>query len=650
MRLNPLFQEGVVLQHGKTLPVWGETLPDAIVRGELAGTEVFSRSSSRGEFTLYFPPLPPGGPFELRVGAGEDPAEETVVRDVLLGDVWLASGQSNMEYPLNAGPAWWPGNAWGPESTARRQEKKLKELLADTDKFRFFTVGRCVSGAQEKDAEGVWRRMTPENAGDCSAVAAWFGHVLRRETGIPVGLIVSSWGGTIAEAWTSLNGLTASPVTARLAAELAACHQKREFCAVREKVDILASDAVQPDPGNAGFGKGWAAPEFDDSSWKEMTVPGSWIQQDIAGNGAVWIRRSVELPGDWLGQDLILRTGGIDKHDIAYVNGCEVGRTGKDLECEYWNRERRYPVPGRLVTSRRLTVAFRAFSFIYDGSFSGDFKLIRVSDKSELSISGTWKAAPEFDRGRINVRKDSSTFGAGNPNTPGILFDGMIRPLTPCALRGVIWYQGESNTGNSREYGEVLRRMISDWRYFFLAPDLPFFMVQLAGYMNPRPFRRDCPWAEVREAQRLESERDPHTFMASAVDCGEELFIHPQDKESVGLRLAQSALHHVYGRTDVVPSGPMIREAKREGSTVRLRFDFAEGLTLKEGEQTFYLAADGKNFFPADSAVAEGDSVLVRSAAVALPAEVRYAWSDFPPTPLYNGAGLPASPFRIEVR
>jgi len=346
MRLNPLFQEGAVLQHGKTLPVWGETRPDVIVRGELAGIEIFSRSSGRGEFTLYFPPLPPGGPFELRVGVEGDPAEETTVRDVLLGDVWLASGQSNMEYPLNADTAWWPGNASGPDSTARRQEKKLKELLADTDNFRFFKVERCASGAQEREAAGVWRRMTPENAGDCSAVAAWFGHVLRRKTGIPVGLIVSSWGGTIAEAWTSCNGLTASPVTARLAADLAACHRKREFCTVREKIDVLASDAVQPDPGNAGFGQGWAAPGFDDSGWKAMAVPGSWIQQDIAGNGAVWIRRSVELPEDWVGQDLILRTGGIDKHDVAYVNGREVGRTGKGLECDHWCSERRYPVPG----------------------------------------------------------------------------------------------------------------------------------------------------------------------------------------------------------------------------------------------------------------------------------------------------------------
>ena len=650
MRLNSLFQDGAVLQHGKTVPVWGETLPDAIIKGELAGVAVFSRSSRRGEFTLYFPALPPGGPFELRVAAEGAPAEEIVLRDILVGDVWLASGQSNMEYPLNAGPTWWLGNASGPDSTARRQESKLKRLLTDTDNFRFFTVERCASGARESSPVGCWRRMTPENAGDCSAVAAWFGHYLRQKIDIPVGLIVSSWGGTIAEAWTSLSGLTAEPVTAKAAQQVLDSRKSREFCTVREKIDITRCAVVRPDPGNAGFGKGWAAPEFDDAAWKEMTVPGSWIQQNISGNGAVWIRRRVELPRDWTGQDLILRTGGIDKHDIAYVNGCEVGRTGKDLECEHWNRERRYPVPGRLISSRLVTVAFRAFSFVYDGSFSGDFKLIRVSDGSELSISGTWKAAPEFDRGRVDVREDSSTFGAGNPNTPGILFDGMINPLTPCALRGVIWYQGESNTRNSGEYGPILRRMIADWRFFFLAPELPFFMVQLAGYMNPQPFRKDCPWAEVREAQRLETERDPHVFMASAIDCGEELFIHPQDKESVGFRLAQSALHHVYGQRGTVPSGPMIREAKREGGAVRLSFRFPEGLTLEKGEQTFYLSADGKNFFPADSVVVENDTLFVRSAAVPEPAEVRYAWSDFPPTPLYNGAGLPASPFRIEVR
>ncbi|MBQ7208884.1 MAG: hypothetical protein IJS01_13885 [Lentisphaeria bacterium] len=651
MRLNPLFQDGAVLQHGKTLPVWGETLPGTVVKGELAGSETFSRSSRTGAFTLYFPALPPGGPFELRVTAEGAPAgEEIVLRDILIGDVWLASGQSNMEYPLNASQVWWGGADPEGEPLARQQERKFLSLVPpEAEEFRFFTVERCASGAPEDRVRGVWRRMTPENAGDCSAAAAWFGLFLRQKIRIPVGLVVSSWGGTIAEAWTSLNGLAAEPVTKKTAQQVFDSRKKHDSCVVRENIDITRCAAVQPDPGNAGIEKGWAEPGFDDSSWKEMTIPGSWIAQDIAGNGAVWVRRSFDLPPGWAGEDLIFRTGGIDKHDIAYVNGVEVGRTGKNLECDHWNSERRYPVPGKLTASGKVTVAVRGFSFIYDGSFSGNWKLIRVSDGAEFPLVGVWKAAAEFDRGLVNIRKDSGTFGTGNPNTPGILFDGMIRPLLPCALRGVIWYQGESNSRNYWEYEAVLKRMIADWRFFFLAPDLPFFMVQLAGDRGAFGFQRYSDWAALREAQRRIAETTPGVFMASAVDRGEELNIHPQDKESVGYRLAQSALHHVYGDEKTVPSGPMILAAEKEGDSVRLTFRYSEGLTLKDGPQAFYLSADGKEFFPADSAVVENDTVLIRASAVPSPAEVRYAWADFPPTVLYNAAALPASPFKISV-
>ena len=460
-------------------------------------------------------------------------SERVSVGDVLIGEVWLASGQSNMEYPLNAD---WRTDVSSDEGVPlnRRQEREFYEAAPAPEPFRFFTVARCASAARESEAEGCWRPMTPECAGECSAVAAWFGLRLRRRLNVPVGLIVSAWGGTIAEAWTSLAGLSADPATASLAASVFSSQRNRAAYASEGGVelDLSRCPGVEPDGENAGFGDGWADADFDDSGWGFMDVPGSWIRQGIAGNGAVWIRRAVELPADWVGCELALRTGGIDKHDISYFNGAEIGRTGSGLEISHWNSPRDYSIPAKLVTSRRAVVAVRGFSFSHDGSFMGKWRLVRVADGAELCIDGQWRVKTEYDRGLIRVKKDAAFYGSGNPNTPGILFDGMIRPLLPAAVRGVIWYQGESNACDCERYYAILKRMIADWRYHLMAPELPFIQVQLAGYEMRRSFTPDADWAVIREAQRRLAAEDKFTFIASAVDLGEVLDIHPQNKKT----------------------------------------------------------------------------------------------------------------------
>ena len=600
---------------------------------------------------LFFPAQEAGGPYTLEVEAPEV-SERVSVGDVLIGEVWLASGQSNMEYALNSD--WRTGVIPDEgEPVCRRQEREFHDAVPAPEPFRYFSVARCASGAPESEAQGRWRPMTPDQVGECSAVAAWFGLRLRRSLNVPVGLIVSAWGGTVAEAWTSLAGLSADPALAPLAASVFSSQRNREVYASADevKLDFDRCPCVKPDDGNAGFGNGWADPDFDDSDWGVMDVPGSWVKQDVAGNGAVWIRRSVELPADWVGCELALRTGGIDKHDVSYFNGAEIGRTGSGLETAHWNVPRDYPIPAELVTSRRAVVAVRGFSFVYDGSFMGNWRLVRADDGAEICINGRWRAAAEYDRGIINVRKTEAFFGAGNPNTPGILFDGMIRPLVPCAVRGVIWYQGESNACNCNEYYTVLKRMIADWRYRLMAPELPFIQVQLAGYGMYKPFTRNADWAVIRETQRKLAAEDDFTFMASAVDLGEELDIHPQDKKTVGERLARCALHHVYGDAAEVPGGPELLSVRSVGGgRVELRFRYAEGLELRPGRgQSFYLSANGTDFFPADAAEVAGDTVTVSAAAVPSVVEVRCAWALFPSVTLYNGAGLPASPFRVKV-
>lgn len=237
------------------------------------------------------------------------------------------------------------------------------------------------------------------------------------------------------------------------------------------------------------------------------------------------------------------------------------------------------------------------------------------------------------------------------PNTPGILFDGMIRSLIPYALRGAIWYQGESNADSHADYYETLRTMITDWRYHWMMPDMPFIMVQLAGYGVKKSFSTASEWALLRESQRLLAAEMPGTFMATAIDRGEELDIHPQDKECVGSRLAASALHHVYGEKDVVPSGPEICGAHRlADGRVQLDFANAQGMYLDTAkEQSFYVSADGKNFVAADAVQVVDNTVVLASEKIDFIFEVRYAWADFPPNTLFNGCGFAASPFRIGV-
>ncbi len=652
MILGSLFQNGAVLQRDKIVPVWGRTLPGVGVKGELAGNVSYSRSSQNGDFMLYFPAMPAGRNLELTVSVPEAPEETVTLRDILCGEVWLASGQSNMEYMLNSD--WRVDLSDEGETLARKQEKQFNSEITDTGSFRYFTVEMCASSAPESTVKGCWRDMSAANSGDCSAVAAWFGLRLQQKyPGVPVGIIASVWGGTYAEAWVSANSMLINPVTAGKVADAISSHRLADnyLNANGVELDWQKHPGVKVDDGNSGVEKGWAKADFDDSSWQEMQVPGSWVRQEISGCGAVWVRKTFDLPADWCGCELVLHTGGIDKHDITYVNGVEIGRTGKDLECDHYNVPRNYPVPAELTAGGKVTVACRAFSFVMDGSFMGNWKLVRSSDKAEMLLNGKWKCAPEYDRGRIMLRKDVNYYGAGMKDTPGILFDSMIRPLVPYALRGVIWYQGESNTDNYKDYYEILKTLIVDWRYHFMMPEMPFIMVQLAGYGVKRIFAPASDWAFLRESQRLLTTDLNQTYMATAIDRGEELDIHPQDKETVGSRMAAVALHHVYGEKDIVPGGPEICGASRlADGRVKLDFANAEGMFIAPGmEQSFYVSGDGENFVAADSAVVEGDSVILGSDAVDYIFEVRYAWSDYPECTLFNGAGIAASSFRTGV-
>ena len=653
MRPGSLFSDGMVLQRNRPLAVWGETLPDVLVKAEINGNEGFAKSSRSGDFLLHLPPMEAGGPFELKISVPGYADESVTLHDIMIGEVWLCSGQSNMEYKLESSWALKQPEP-GTLPVSRRQEKDFLETEKNPEEIRFITVPMKATGCREKYFEASWRKMNSTDAPKASAAGAWFGLNLWQELKVPVGLICCAWGGSDIETWTSPSALKSNPDT-RAAMERWERESYEEKAWTHKAVcksdmSSLIRETACPDRGNHGFRKGWADPSLDDSDWGTMQIPGSWIKDNIAGCGAVWIRKKVIIPESQAGRDLVLKTGAVDKHDITYFNGTEIGRTGKNLETDCCGSPRTYTVPGRLVRAGVNVIALRAFSFILDGAFRPpDTAYVLSGAELEIPLAGVWKVKAEYDLGRITF--PPPPYGIGNHNTPGFLFDSMIRPLIPFTIRGVIWYQGENNATSPvdppRTYLGKMETMIRDWRFHWEQPELPFIQVQLAGFHAHLPYDRCSSWAELRDAQRRACLTLPGVFMITALDTGEENDIHPQNKKDIGIRLAASALHHIYGR-NVLPSGPEYRNAVPENGSLRVFFDYAEGLTLRDlPEKSFFLAGADRFFYPADKAEISGNSILLASDNVKEPLFVRYAWADNPANILWNRK-YPAASFSSE--
>lgn len=641
MKLGKLFSDGAVIQRRQPVPVWGETAPDSVVKATLAGVSAFGVSSGGGDFLFRLPPIEAaGGPHTLTV-ENLTTGESVEVHDLLIGEVWLASGQSNMEFSLGSSPV---------------QLEDFRRMNREPSTLRMITVAKNASGALQTSFEGQWLYSDDQNVPAFSAVALWFGYKLRERLGVPVGIIASSWGGTIIEAWTSRNTLMRNPAVASVLQEYEQRLAKDPIWK-NARLDRIVPPRfganIKGDPGNKGEGLGWAKPGFDDSAWTDFAVPGCWTSNGLAGNGAVWIRREFELPADWAGRELVLDLGGIDKHDVTYFNGVKVGASGKGFDEAFWCSLRRYAVPGNLVSGGKALIAIRAFSFVFDGSFNGEpkhYKLYPAGRPDQaISLAGIWKFCVEVDFGKVSASlSPRTTAGPNMPNTWSILFDGMIRPLIPYAIRGAIWYQGESNAGSipaSAAYGRLMTDMIRDWRFQWGQGDFPFHLVQLANYRTPCSYDANSAWAVLREGQRFACENLPGVGMAVAIDCGDSSDIHPKDKRSVGFRLAYQSLYKDYGCEDIVPGGPLPKQVSIENGAIRVRFETAQGLHFDGEPRGFYLAGADDEFLPADSAEIEGASVILRSAKIERPMRVRYAWADNPDGNLYNAVHLPASPF-----
>lgn len=627
--LHPLFSDNMVLQREVKTPVWGWTTPGTEVTVELDGKTVTSTAGDDGKWLVELPAHKAGGPLVLKVSGPEN----LELKNVMLGDVWVCSGQSNME--MGIGPC---------------LNGKDEIATADYPNIRLFTVPKKVAFepmemiAPPGTAQGKWLVCNPENAGaggwgGFSAVGYFFGRELYKAINVPVGLIHTSWGGTIAEAWTSSEGLkTVNDFKDRLASFQEQVEKIKQGNSDYEK--DLADWWTNNDPGSKA---GWEKADFDSAEWKSMEgQPKSWESAGLPNfDGLVWFRKTIELPETWADTEATLSLAMIDDVDTTFVNGVKVG--GMDR----WNVPRNYKLPKGTLKAGKNVIAIRVLDTGGGGGLHGDPKTMKLSakDLDPVSLAGNWQynvAAALKDIKPAPKKLD------GNPNQTTVLYNGMIAPLLPFAIKGAIWYQGESNSGQPMVYRRLLPAMIKDWRNRFGVGDFPFLIVQLANFMEVQNTPKQDGWALIRESQYVISRDVPNAGLASATDIGDAKDIHPKNKQEVGRRLALIARAKTYGE-DIVYSGPVYKSMEVKGNEIILTFDNVGGGLEAKGDKLlgFAIAGDDNNFVYADAKIV-GDTVVVSSDKIAAPKVVCYGWANNPVCNLINKEGLPTIPFRTD--
>ena len=652
VQLTPLFSDNMVFQQNCQAPVWGKAVPGAEVKVIPSwNNKVYTAvADTEGRWQVIIPT--PKGSFKKYTLTISD-GEPVVLRNVAVGEVWLASGQSNMEMSFD------------------RLSTRLanQDGILNADKYadvRILNVSRA-TGMVERDffsAEfGKWVESSPETIRNFSAAGWYFGRKLMDELGVPVGIINSSWGGTIIEAWMGEGTIKSFPEALN---QLALVKKLPDDEAERDKVyekeiEAFLQIAKSQDLGLNGGVPVWAQPLFDDSSWKTISLPRKVQELWPATNGIYWFRKEIDIPSGWEGHDLTLSLGPVDDFDETYWNGEMVG-FGR-----LWSKAREYFIPARLVKSGKAVICIRNTDDHGDGGVYGDESLLYIQgpDGEKISLKGDWKVT-------LSVSfKDMPRFATREPNMVTVLYNAMIRPLAPFAIKGAIWYQGESNANKAYRYRDFMNALVLDWRNLW-GYDFPFYITQLAGYKSITGVAGDDDWAELREAQAMSTQALDKVGMACIIDIGEADDIHPVRKKEVGERLANLALSNDYGRK-VVANGPRYSGYTISGNVIRVRFtDIAAGLRVipsgdfakdrygKEGVDFelvrkaetgvltgFQIAGADRVWHWADATIS-GDEVIVSSPNVPYPFAVRYGWAANPVCNLFNSEGLPAWPFRTD--
>lgn len=637
VQLPALVGSGMVLQRDAEIRIWGWADPREEVRIDFLGKQTRAKADQTGRWSVSMGPFPAGGPHTMTV-AGKN---TLTLEDILIGDVWLASGQSNMEWPLKG-------------LRGEIDNADVEIAGANFPGIRLFRVEQKTAPKPEsRTAADGWHAVTPDRVADFSAVAYLFGRELHRRYQVPIGLIQAAWGGTVAEAWMSESALRRFPDFEGPIKDLASvsANARTELERhVRQKAAWYRSHAGL-DRGRVAGNDVWANPDVDVGGWPTISLPRRRTEcgQDFGGySGVVWFRRTIVVPSDQLGKPMLLKLGNLVQEDTSYFNGHKIG------ESQGFGTPRRYIVPARYIVAGENTLVVR-LTGINEPSFACT-AMVGPADQmsaevgaTRIALDGNWSYMPGPDLGDFPKVAASALAANPAPNTPTALFNGMISPLVAMRIKGVIWYQGEANADRPVQYRALFPALIEDWRrqwgYRF-----PFLFVQLAGFGANKPEPAEYPWAELREAQAM-TLSTPATGMATAIDIGNEQDIHPKNKQDVARRLALAAAKIAYGE-DVVFSGPVYRSMHVEGNRARIKFsNTGSGLSIKDNYgyvRGFEMAAaDGR--FRWARAELDGEDILVSSEDVSSPVAVRYSWSNTPDGNVYNKEGLPAVPFRTDA-
>jgi sialate O-acetylesterase len=630
LRVSALFTDGMVLQREMEVPVWGTAAPGSEITVTTPEGRASATTGADGSWMVYLAPMPATAEgFAVTITARSD---SIALHDVVVGDVWLASGQSNMEWPV--------GRAHDAEATI---------ATAGDPGIRHFHIPHLWSEAPvDSVVGGPWHLATPEYVGEFTAVGYFFAQQLREHVGVPIGILHSSWGGSRVEPWMTPEALGFGPPQMDSVFQEVARRQQEMLDRIEERLGPVPTT----DEGLVDGEAPWAEPDLDESEWATVPVPAAWETEGYGGvDGIVWYRVAFELTQEEAASGVTLGLGMIDDSDRTWLNGWEIGGMQGA-----WDQERVYAPPAGAVRSGRNVIAVRVEDTGGQGGIMGSpDQLFVETSAGRRSLAGEWA----FRLGAVSLEA-----GIARNQMPMVLYNAMIHPLLDFPIKGAIWYQGEANANGSDafRYRDLFAAMIQDWRARWAVGDFPFLYVQLASYMAPSALPEESDWAVLRESQSAVLSL-PNTGQAVIIDIGEARDIHPRNKQDVGYRLSLAARHVAYGE-DLVWSGPAYREHSVQGSSVIIAFDHvgsglqavarptdaprAEGGARAGVLTGFSIAGEDGRFVRADARI-QGERVIVSSPSVPRPVAVRYAWADNPVSAnLFNAEGLPASPFRTD--
>jgi sialate O-acetylesterase len=617
LRLPFFLDSHMVLQQQKVNRIWGWADAGQLVTVSVTGKTYQSIADKTGAWAVFIAPMPAGKVGNITITAG---ASQKVLEDVLAGEVWICSGQSNMEWKMNM-----LGDTYAAEMKS-----------ASNDNIRYVTVRKSFHNQPQQDVEldNPWSSITTATIGDCSAVAYWYAKKLQQELQVPVGLVLTSWGGTPAQSWTSFEALGDFPhYSSTYVKEIATI----DFSRLEEQKKLQQMEWEQNLRSLSALSNEALAPAYNDQDWKEMRLPGEWERQGYPLlDGVVLYRLWFDVPANAAGETATLYMPAIDDIDSTFVNGYFVGSISK------YNEPRTYKIPGPVLKAGKNLLFIKVQDDGGGGGLADTPERFYVQTKAgSIALSGM---------ARYKIGAEKKNAGISNlQNQPATLYNAMIAPLLPLSMRGAIWYQGESNASAAYEYRRLFPAMIEDWRNRWAQGYFPFYFVQLSSYGALRNEPGESSWAELREAQTMTLQQ-PNTGMAVTIDVGNPNNIHPVQKKEVGERLAWASLHDTYGKKEIEYAGPQLASWKAEGNQIILTFNHADGGLQVKGDvpKHFAIAGDDKKFVWANATV-KGNSIIVSHPSIAKPAAVRYAWADSPiEANIFNKAGLPAVPFRTD--